>query len=188
MLPQLILAVGALVAAWLLLSWLGRAKPAVAARMVKRGGLILLVGAGLWLVLTGRLAGLIAVAAGAAPWVVRALHLHGLWQVLRRFGAQMGGGRASPGGSSRVEARFVRMELDHDSGQLDGEVVEGRFRGRRLSSLSLAEAGALWREVAADGNRPGWWRPGWTAPGPTGATPRNHPARARPVPNRRGRA
>ncbi|MEK9796943.1 MAG: molecular chaperone DnaJ, partial [Alphaproteobacteria bacterium] len=40
------------------------------------------------------------------------------------------------------------MTLDHDSGDMDGEVREGRYRGRTLSSLSLEEIVELWREYA----------------------------------------
>lgn len=150
MVPQLLIALGVLVALWLFLDWFKRAKPAAAGGMVKRLGFGALLLLGLWLVLTGKLAGLLAVAAGAAPWIMRAVRLHGLWQMLRRFGIRMGGGRASPGGASQVATRFVRMELDHDTGRLDGQVLDGTLRGRMLSSLSRDEAGLLWREAAAD--------------------------------------
>jgi hypothetical protein len=150
MLPQVILLLGAAVAAWLFLNWLSRAKPSLAARVLKRGGFAVLLVFGLWLVLTGKLAGLVAVAAGAAPWAMRAARLHGLWTALRRFGIRAKGGQASGGGTSRVDTRFVRMELDHDSGRLEGEVIEGSLRGRRLSTLSQGEAELLWREAACD--------------------------------------
>lgn len=150
MLPQLLLLLGALVAVWLVLDWFKRAKPAAAGRVIKRLGFGVLLLAGLWLVLTGKLAGLFAVAAGASPWIMRAIRLHGLWQTLRRFGLRMGGGKASPGGASQVATRFVRMELDHDSGRLDGQVLDGSWRGRMLSSLSRDEAALLWREAAVD--------------------------------------
>lgn len=150
MLPQLLLLLGALLALWMLLNWLSRTKPALAGRAVKSLGFGLLLLAGLWLVLTGKLAGLFAVAAGVSPWVMRALRLHGLWQALRRFGIRAKGGRAKSGGASQAAARFVRMELDHDSGRLDGQVLEGSLRGRTLSSLGRAEAELLWREAAGD--------------------------------------
>jgi DnaJ-domain-containing protein 1 len=150
MLPQLILAVGALLAFWLLSNWFSRVKPSVAVRMLKRAGYAALVVLGLWLVLTGKLAGLFAVAMGLMPWVSRAMRLHGVWQVLRRFGIRMRGGAPSPGKASQVETRFLRMELDHDSGRLDGDILQGTYQGRRLSQLSEAQAVELWREVQAD--------------------------------------
>jgi len=149
MLILLILA-GAVIALWLFSNWFTRAKPALAARTLKKGAFAVLVVLGLWLVLTGKLAGLFAVAAGLAPWVMRAMRAHALWQALRRFGIQMKGGRPSPGKASEIETRFVRMMLDHDSGVLDGEVLDGTYRGRRLSALSEAQAVELWREVQTD--------------------------------------
>ena len=64
--------------------------------------------------------------------------------LLRRFGglgAQFPGGGASKreGQKSRVRTSALAMELDHDTGEMEGEVLSGRFAGRLLSSLSLDE-------------------------------------------------
>ncbi|CAA7626941.1 molecular chaperone DnaJ [Magnetospirillum sp. UT-4] len=150
MLPQILFIVGFLVALWLVADWFARTRPGTAARAMRWLGLGGLVVLGAWLVLTGKLAGLFAVAAGLAPWIIRAMRLHGLWRMLRQLGIRMGGGQAQGGGTSRVATRFLAMELDHDSGRLDGEVLEGKWRGRRLSSLSLDEAMELWRHIQAD--------------------------------------
>src|SRR3546814_16612592 len=42
------------------------------------------------------------------------------------------------------------MQLDHDTGALDGEVLEGRLAGRRLSSLDGDERRELLAQVADD--------------------------------------
>jgi hypothetical protein len=42
----------------------------------------------------------------------------------------------TPGHTSDVETAYLRMSLDHDSGTLDGTVLQGAFRGRRLQELS----------------------------------------------------
>lgn len=44
--------------------------------------------------------------------------------------------RKTPGQRSRVTTQIIGMELDHDSGRMDGEVLTGPFKGRKLSSLS----------------------------------------------------
>jgi hypothetical protein len=46
-------------------------------------------------------------------------------------------GRASPsqGQTSTVATDILRMELDHDSGQLQGEVLAGKFQGWRLQDM-----------------------------------------------------
>jgi hypothetical protein len=56
----------------------------------------------------------------------------------------------SPGQTSQVETRFLRMTLDHDSGVMTGVVREGRLRGRRLDELDQAEMQELWRECRAE--------------------------------------
>jgi hypothetical protein len=56
----------------------------------------------------------------------------------------------SPGQTSQVETRFLRMTLDHDSGVMTGVVREGALRGRRLDELDQDEMLELWRECRAE--------------------------------------
>jgi hypothetical protein len=62
--------------------------------------------------------------------------------ILARAGGWAG---AAPrtGQSSSVETAWLAMRLDHDSGQMEGEVRAGRFAGRRLADLPLADLLAL---------------------------------------------
>jgi hypothetical protein len=53
----------------------------------------------------------------------------------------------SPGGTSHVETGSLEMELDHDSGEMEGMVLKGAFEGRMLSSLSDAELKTLLDEL-----------------------------------------
>jgi hypothetical protein len=48
-------------------------------------------------------------------------------------------GGQSPGASSEVETDTLRMQLDHRTGELEGEVLRGRFAGRPLAALGLSE-------------------------------------------------
>ena len=41
------------------------------------------------------------------------------------------------GQRSTVRTRFVSMELDHDTGEMDGDILEGPYAGRRLSDLDV---------------------------------------------------
>lgn len=61
-----------------------------------------------------------------------------------------GSGKASPGQTSRVRTAMVEMELDHDSGDMNGTVLAGRFTGQSLGDLSDADLKALWEETATD--------------------------------------
>ncbi len=53
----------------------------------------------------------------------------------------------SPGGTSHVQTDSLEMELDHDSGEMEGMVLKGAFEGRMLSSLSDGELRTLLDEL-----------------------------------------
>ncbi len=55
----------------------------------------------------------------------------------------------SPGQSSSIRTRMLHMTLDHDSGGMEGVVAEGRFQGRTLGEMAMADLLALWRECHA---------------------------------------
>lgn len=65
-------------------------------------------------------------------------------------GFSLSGGTKSAGKKSSVRARFIETTLDHDTGDLAGTVMEGRFAGRSLDDLSEEELGDLAREAAED--------------------------------------
>ncbi|ODR94462.1 hypothetical protein AUC70_07335 [Methyloceanibacter stevinii] len=62
-----------------------------------------------------------------------------------------GSGEKSKGQASHVQTERLEMELDHDTGYMDGRCLKGRFAGRALSSLSDAEAVELYATFEADG-------------------------------------
>ncbi|MEG6509766.1 DnaJ domain-containing protein [Methyloligella sp. 2.7D] len=57
------------------------------------------------------------------------------------FGAGGYGQRSQkrPGQKSFVRTAHLEMALDHDTGQVDGQCVSGKFAGRPLSSMNLEE-------------------------------------------------
>jgi DnaJ domain len=74
-----------------------------------------------------------------------------LLPALRRFRNMFAGARGPASGSaSTVETAFVRMSLDHDTGQMTGTVLRGRFAGLRLEELGRADLLALLRECRAE--------------------------------------
>jgi hypothetical protein len=56
----------------------------------------------------------------------------------------------STGAQSVVETCFLRMILDHDSGEMTGQVLAGRFAGAPLSTLSLLQLRELLSDLDAE--------------------------------------
>jgi hypothetical protein len=122
-------------------------------------GLVLFLTALGFLVVTGRLNWIVAAGAAILPFLKRLpllLRMLPFASVVTRFirsarsSASRGNTGPVPGASSReksssIKTRFVLMTLYHDSGQTNGEIQEGQFRGRFLSSLSIREL-LLFRE------------------------------------------
>jgi hypothetical protein len=128
---RLVLALGALVGLMWLASWLGKATPAQRSRALKMILLYGVAGVLLLLVVTGRIHWMFAAVSAALPWLQRALMARRVWQMFKSTR-----GPAS-GQVSKVETAFLRMTLDHDSGDLAGEVIAGAFAGQQLEQMSL---------------------------------------------------
>jgi hypothetical protein len=130
------------------------ANPQLLARAVRWVGIVLAIVLGVLLLVRGQalLAGLFGGLA-AALWRVRNLVplLAWAWGV-RKAAAARGGAAAgpTPGSQSSAETAWLRIHLDHDSGSLDGDVLQGAFAGRRLSSLAFGELLDLRRECGGD--------------------------------------
>jgi len=135
--PYLVLGVALLIGFLLIGRGLANADPKSLVRTLKwtgaaLGGLLVV-----YLVATRQIEWAISAAAVTLPFLMR-------WRRLSQFRK---GFRGPAGGqSSNVETRYLRMSLDHDSGVLDGVVVEGGFRGRKLSELGKDELVELLRE------------------------------------------
>jgi hypothetical protein len=114
------------------------ADPARLAKIVKWTGIALAALAVLALLVSGRLAMFLAPLALLLP-------------SLRRLRSMVSGFRGpSSASTSTVETRFIRMTLDHDTGAMDGTVLQGRFAGMRLRELRPNELLVLLRECRAE--------------------------------------
>ncbi len=57
---------------------------------------------------------------------------------------------STEGQKSTVRSANLEMELDHDSGDMDGTILTGRLQGARLSSLSEEELLSLYVDFRSD--------------------------------------
>ncbi len=76
------------------------------------------------------------------------------WQRARTGNPDFDGGDGgSSGQQSNVETGWLRMQLDHATGRMDGDVLQGRHAGRRLSSLSFEDLILLLRDCQSHDNQ-----------------------------------
>ena len=132
----LIAGVVAIITLYLLLQMFRAANPAVLARTIKVGGGVVALAVAAFTGLRGELAVAIPLGifgAGLLGWTPLANAGFG------SVGGLFGGGATRPSGkTSRVRSQFLDMRLDHDSGQLTGQLVAGPHAGRGLDEFDLA--------------------------------------------------
>jgi DnaJ-domain-containing protein 1 len=155
-LGRLLILLGIGLGLWMVWRWLMRTPP----EQMNRRLIQLAIAAGLVIVLilaaTGRLHPIFA-AIGAllgglftlfarllrTPWALPLLQkLFFFYRQNKNTAGQ------TAGQSSRVETRFLRMFLDHESGEMGGEVIAGRFAGYRINELELAQLATLWQDYS----------------------------------------
>lgn len=140
--PRLILLVAVVAAIYLLLRRVQAMPPH------KRRGEYIKLGLGIALFATVVLA-----ATGRLHWVGAALTAllvaaRQLLPLLLRYFPMLASlrGQSAPtaGKSSTVETALLRMQLDHDSGELQGEVLQGAFQGWRLADMDRQQLEAFY--------------------------------------------
>lgn len=107
------------------------------AKVLRYGGPVILGAVGAFLTLVGR--GAIGV-----PLMAAGLALFG------RMRQQSGGVRAPGGQRSVVRSAMLEMELDHDTGTMNGLVLAGRFEGAELDELAEDDLFELAEELRDD--------------------------------------
>lgn len=140
MLPYVLLALALLFGAYLLGKWFLTADPQGIVRALKWVFPVIALGLFIALVYVRRFDLLFWLATALIP-------IWGLFRLGRNRAKAMRGGSA--GQSSEVSTRYLRMILDHDSGEMSGEVTWGRYRGRGLDDMNLEELIELWEECRA---------------------------------------
>ena len=112
----------------------------------------------LFLAVTGRLHPLFAILGAVLPFLSRltGLVMQGAQvAALMRFFRGLGGSTGAGGGpagpkASEISSRFLHMVLVHETGMMDGTVLEGQFKDRSLSDMNIDELRQLLTEVSVD--------------------------------------
>jgi hypothetical protein len=141
--PNIIIVLALLVAGIWFLRKLGRASQAAVPGMIQKAGGVAIMG----------FAGLLALRGAmniAVPLFIFGLGLAGKGAA---FPNGFPWGQKSAGQKSRVNTSKLSMELDHDSGGMDGEVLAGPYKGKRLSQLSHDDLKSFHAECRGAGDQ-----------------------------------
>jgi hypothetical protein len=160
--PEILLGAAILIGALVLLRLFVTANPSTLVKAIRYAGVVVLVLAAALLVYLREI-GYAFIVAGMA-W---GLYTNGhIWPAFNfgpfgmfRYGATAGRRRRSgskgssqSGQTSRVATDWVEIELDHDTGEMQGNVLKGRFASKPLAALSPDDLVALYGEAGtADG-------------------------------------
>lgn len=141
--PYVLLGIAVAVGLFLVVKGLRRTSPRNVARMAAAVAVLAGVGVIVFFAATGRL--------GWFGWTALLLPMFLRLGAIRRALRNLRG--PTPGRSSDVETRYLRMELDHDSGVLQGTVIFSKHAGRTLDEMSLDELLDLLRECRVEDPR-----------------------------------
>ena len=93
------------------------------------------------------LAGAVAFIAGRSGLGIMLIMAAAGWISSQRL---RGARRKSPGGRSSVRTAALEMDLDHDSGVMEGLVLAGRHEGKTLGQMNLVDLLELHGELESD--------------------------------------
>ena len=147
---RLLLFLGVAVGLYLLFRWLSNQPPRVYWQLTAT---LLAIGL-LLMVAMGRAHWIMAIFAGILPFIRSIISLLGAIPLLKRALAGIDSSQSTQDSNSAqtstVQSKYIRMTLEHDSGDIDGEVLEGSFKGRMLKQLNLDNLLQLLRECQDD--------------------------------------
>lgn len=140
MLSYFLLGVALVVGLILVGRWYATADPKMLVKVLMNLALVLVVVVVGFLAVTGRIFWALGMAAALLPWIMRFARATRTAKNYARM-AGVGGGQ-----TSSVNTRFLCVTLNHETGAVDGDVIEGPFAGRALSTLTLPELVDLLRQ------------------------------------------
>src|SRR5688500_18794869 len=137
----LIAGVVAVVLLYLLLQMFRAANPVMLARVIKIAGGVVALAVAAFTGIKGELA--VAIPLGIFGAGLLGWSPFGGASGFGNIGGMFGGARRSSGQASRVRSQFLDMSLDHDSGQLTGQIVAGPHASHSLDEFDLPQLTAM---------------------------------------------
>ena len=151
--PYLILGVAILLGLVLAGRWYVNASPQSILRVFKWIAVIGCIMIGILIILTRQFTWSAFMLLALLPWFLRARQASRMaknWS--RMTNSAAGGSGAAPGQTSEIETKYLRMFLDHDTGEMNGDVIIGEFSGKTLRNLSFEDLIRLFDEVRGEKN------------------------------------
>ena len=149
--PYFILGVAILIGIIFAARWYVSAPPSNILKALKWVAIIGIVVIGIVLILTRNLIWSAFAIPALLPWFFRVRQAARMAKNYSRMKGSAGGGVGSaPGQASEIETKYLRMYLDHGSGEMNGDVTSGQFLGTTLRNLDLEDLIALLGECRDD--------------------------------------
>ena len=150
MFPAFILGVALLAGALLAGRWYATADTKTLLTVLKWVLIGTVVSAVLFFIISGRLAWALAALPALLPWFFRLRAVARAAKTFARMRQSNGAGAAGASGSSDLETQYLRMRLDHETGLLSGEVINGPYKGHHLDDMGIADLINLWQQCDRD--------------------------------------
>ena len=149
--PYFVLGIAILIGVVLAGRWYVNASPSSILRVFKWIAIICIIILVAVVILTRQFAWAAFALPALLPWLLRARRASRMAKNWARMsGAAATGSGTAPGQTSEIETKYLRMYLVHDTGEMNGDVIFGKFTGRTLRSLKFEELVSVMEEVKDD--------------------------------------
>jgi hypothetical protein len=148
--PYFIIGLALLIGALLISQWYVNAPPSTLVKSFKWLAIILAVLIIIFFLIIGPKLWALWALPVLLPWIIRA---RAAARLAKNWSTVSGNSKKSQTSSeqmSEVKTKFLRMYLDHKTGEMNGEVIQGAFLGQTLRSLSLEKLLELLTEINGD--------------------------------------
>jgi len=156
----LIFGVCLLIGCILIVQWYVSASPKIVLRYLKYTAIFGLFAGGVVLFMTGLKVWALSTLPVLLLWTGRLIRLAPMVMFLRRLfiknknssraSNNKGWSKESTGQTSQISTAFLEMELDHDTGEMFGKVLQGKFQGSGLGELVFEDLMELLCECRDD--------------------------------------